>query len=115
MFFGQHANRKAALEVRFLIEKGTGSGVTREFYSVLASALQSREGSKCSVHTDKHSLLSLVPCELTVGSGYMDVTHSGIISTQFSGFPTMIANKNIALSDGKWYYEVEITKKGWHK
>lgn len=112
LFFAQHASRKAALEIRFLSEKGTGSGVTREFYSVLAFALQSRQGSNCSALMDKESLLSLVPCELTVSSGYMDVTHSGNISTQYSGFPTMIANQNIALRSGKWYYEVEITKNG---
>ena len=112
LFFNQHAGRKAGLEIRFLGEKGTGSGVTREFYSVLANALQSRQGSKCSIATDKQSFLSLVPCELTVTAGYMDATHSGSISTQFSGFPTVAATSNLKLRKGQWYYEVEITKNG---
>ena len=82
-------------KIRFLGEKGTGSGVTREFYSVLANALQSRQGSKCSIATDKQSFLSLVPCELTVTAGYMDATHSGSISTQFAGFLTVAATLEI--------------------
>ena len=42
----------------------------------------------------------------------MDVTHSGSISTQFSGFPTVAATANLKLRKGQWYYEVEITKCG---
>jgi hypothetical protein len=111
LFFSQHAHRKGALEVRFLGEKGTGSGVTREFYSTLSSAFQHRADSQCGVRVDPSIFSVLQPCPFVVSSGYGEINPSGNISSQVAGFPSF-ATRGVILRSGKWYYEVEVTKAG---
>ena len=111
LFFEQHGFRSASLEVRFIGEKGTGSGVTREFFSALSSAFQDRKQAVCGapISPDLHKILHFSP--FVVSSGYGDSSPSGDLSCRVSGFPSYVA-RGVMLTEGKWYYEVEVTKVG---